>query len=142
MDCGRLRFEREPAAVFFDEHRHGQEWLENAFFTSHGTGAGTAAAVRRGKSLVQIQVHDVDAEIAGPGDAGQRVHVGAVHVEQGALAWRSSAISANLLLEDAERGRIGEHERGDVVVHLLAADARCRSGRGIGLNVLALRIRR
>ena len=41
--------------------------------------------MRRRERLVQVQVHHVDAEIAGRVDAHQRVHVRAVHVEQGAL---------------------------------------------------------
>ena len=52
----------------------------------HRAAARTAAAVRRGERLVQIQVHHVHAEIAGPRDAHQRVHIGAIHVEQRALA--------------------------------------------------------
>ena len=54
-------------------------------FHQHGAGARAAAAVRRREGLVQVQVHDVHAEIAGPRDAHQRVHVGAVHVEQRAV---------------------------------------------------------
>ena len=42
--------------------------------------------MRRGESLVQVQVHDIDAEVAGPRLADERVHVGAVHVEQAALS--------------------------------------------------------
>ena len=34
---------------------------------------------------MQVEVHHVDAEVAGPHFADQRVHVGAVHVEQRAL---------------------------------------------------------
>ncbi len=51
----------------------------------HRTAARTAAAVRRGERLVQVQVHHVDAEIAGPRNAHQRVHVRAIHVHQRAL---------------------------------------------------------
>ena len=64
--------------------RRRQERLEHLLH-GHRTRARTAAAVRRGEGLVQVQVHHVDAEIAGPRDADQRVHVGAVHVDQRAL---------------------------------------------------------
>ena len=116
MDCGRIVFERETAAFFFYEHRHrdGQERLQN-FLHRDGACAGSAAAMRRGESFVQVQVHHVDAEIAGARDAGQRVHVGAVHVEQRALgraefrrfpAMRSSKMPSV--------DGVGDHQRGDV----------------------------
>ena len=47
-----------------------------------GAGAGTAGAVRAGERLVDVVVHHVDAEVAGPGDAEDGVHVGAVEVDQ------------------------------------------------------------
>ena len=93
MDSGAIMFERQVAAFFFDQHRHGTERLEN-FLHRDRTRAGTAAAVRRGKCFVQIEVHHVDAEISGARDAGKRVHVRAVHVKQRACACRMSAISA------------------------------------------------
>ena len=93
MDSAR-RCPAPGVAVFFHQHRHGQERLENLL---HGyrAGPGSAAAVRRRKCLVQVEVHHVDAHVAGAGDADERVHVGAVHVEQRALACRISAISVN-----------------------------------------------
>ena len=42
----------------------------------------TAAAVRRGEGLVQVRVDDVDAHVAGPGDADEGVEVRAVVVEE------------------------------------------------------------
>ena len=56
-----------------------------ALLHRHGPAAGTAAAMRRRKRLVQIQVHHIDAEIARPRDADQRIHVRAVHVDQRAF---------------------------------------------------------
>ena len=43
--------------------------------------AGAAAAVRDAERLVQVQVRDVAAEVAEPGEAEQRVEVGAVDVD-------------------------------------------------------------
>ncbi len=67
---------------------------------------------------MQVEVHDVDAEIAGPRLADQRVHVGAVHVEQAALGVQDVGDLVDLLLEHAQRVGIGEHQRGDIFVHL------------------------
>ena len=38
--------------------------------------------MRGGEGLVQVEVHDVDAEVAGPGDAEDGVEVRAVVVDQ------------------------------------------------------------
>ena len=65
----------------------------------------------RGKSLVQIQVHDVDAEIAGASFADQRIHVGAIHVEQRAFGMQDVGDLVNLTFKHADRGRVGQHER-------------------------------
>ena len=51
----------------------------------HRTRTRPATAVRRRERLVQVEVHHVDAEVARPHLAHQRVHVRAVHVEQAAL---------------------------------------------------------
>ena len=67
---------------------------------------------------MQVQVHHVDAEVAGADLADQRVHVGAVHVEQRALGVEDVGDLVDLVFEDAERGRVGEHQRGGVFVHL------------------------
>src|SRR6476661_248734 len=62
-------FEGEAAIFFFGENRDGAERLKD-FFHRDRASAGTAAAVRRRKGLMKIEVHDVNAEIAGAGDAG------------------------------------------------------------------------
>ena len=87
----------------------------------HRARARTASAMRRRKRLVQIQVHHVDAEIARPRDAHQRVHVRAVHVDH-ARPWRagSRATSRDVLLEHAQRVGIGDHQRGDIFIHRCA----------------------
>ena len=72
---------------------------------------------------MQIQVHHVHAEIAGTDFADQRVHVGAVHVEQAALGVHDVGDLVDLLLEHAQRVGIGQHQRGDVFIHL-----RCQRG--------------
>jgi 2C-methyl-D-erythritol 2,4-cyclodiphosphate synthase len=66
---------------------------------------------------VQVEVHHVHAEVAGARLADERVHVGAVHVEQRALGVQDVGDLVDFALEDADRGRVGEHQRGDVFVH-------------------------
>ena len=109
------------------EARHGQERLEGLLH-GHRTGARTAAAVRRREGLVQVEVHHVHAEIAGPRDAHQRVHVGAVHVEHGALGVQNLGRLHDVLFEHAERVGVGHHERGHIVGRR-AAPARRRPAR-------------
>ncbi len=83
-----------------------------------GAGAGTAGAVRAGERLVDVVVHHVDAEIAGPGDAENGVHVGAVEIDQAARRVHQLGDGRDLLVEQAERVRIGNHEHGRAVVEL------------------------
>ena len=66
---------------------------------------------------MQIEVHDVDAEIAGARDAHQRVHVGAVHVNLRAFGVQDFRDARDVLFEYAERVGIGDHQRGDVFIH-------------------------
>ena len=102
----------------------------------HRTRAGTAAAVRRGESLVQVQVHHVHAEVAGTDFADQRVHVGAVHVEQAALGVHDFGDLVDLLLEDAQRVGIGEHQRRNIFVHLRCERGHIHHALGIGFQIL------
>ena len=102
------------AAVFFlHENRNRQERLENLFHSDR-TGSGTAAAVRGRKSFVQVEMHDIDAKIAGAGDAGEGVHVRAIHVEKRAFGVQDFGNFRHALFEDAERRGIGDHERRNV----------------------------
>ena len=56
-------------------------------------GPRTTAAVRGGERLVQVEVHHVEAHVAGPRHAHQRVEVGAVVVQKRAASWARRAIS-------------------------------------------------
>ena len=77
--------------------------------------AGAAAAVRDAEGLVQVQVADVGAEVAGPRQADQRVHVGAVEVDLAAVGVGDLADLAHRLLEDAVGRGIGDHAGGEPV---------------------------
>ena len=58
---------------------------------------------------------DVRADVGGTAEADLRVHVRAVHVDQAAVLMHDRADVPDALLEDAVRGRVGDHEGGQVV---------------------------
>ena len=66
---------------------------------------------------MQVQVHHVHAEIARPRHAGERVHVGPVHVEQGAARVEQFGGLGDARFERSQRGRVCHHQRRDVVGH-------------------------
>jgi hypothetical protein len=59
---------------------------------------------------VQVQVDDVNAHVAGPRDADERVHVRTVHVDESARVVDDAANLLNVALEDATRVRVREHQ--------------------------------
>mmetsp|Transcript_33392 Transcript_33392/g.78103 ORF Transcript_33392/g.78103 Transcript_33392/m.78103 type:complete len:520 (-) Transcript_33392:742-2301(-) len=73
--------------------------------------ARPAAAVRDAEGLVQVEVADVGAEVAGAAQADLRVHVGAVHVDLPAAGVDRVADLDDGLLEDAVGRRVRHHER-------------------------------
>ena len=68
---------------------------------------------------MQVEVHHVDPEVAGPRDAEQRVQVGAVAVDQPAPGVHDLRDPRDVLLEEAERARVGDHQRRDLGRHAL-----------------------
>ena len=88
----------------------------------HGdrSGARAAAAVRLGEGLVEVEVDDVEAHVAGPGDPHHRVEVGAVVVERRADPVHDPRDLLDVGVEQAERVRVGQHQAGDVGVGLRA----------------------
>ena len=98
---------------------------------------------------MQVQVHHVHAKITGTSPADQRIHVGPIHVEQGALGVENVGNLMNLALEDADGAGVGQHQCSGVfgdhllqladvdhaqrvgaqILHLVAADGR---GRRVG----------
>ena len=109
----------EAAGAFLPQHRKGQERLQD-FLHRHRPGTGPAAAVGRRKSLVQVQMDDVGAELPRAGHSGQRVHVGPVQVDQPAPAVDNLGNLLNLFFKDTERVGVGNHQRGHFFVHRLA----------------------
>ena len=74
-----------------------------------------AAAVRAGERLVRVVVHQVDPHVAGPDDAQDRVHVGAVEIEQRPAIVEQPGDLADLRVEEPDRVGISDHEHGRLV---------------------------
>ena len=75
---------------------------------------GTARAMGRRERLVDVDVHAVEAEIAGARDPEERVHVRAVAVHEPADVVYRGADLAHALFEEADGVRVREHEACDV----------------------------
>ncbi len=81
-------------------------------------GPGTAAAVWPAKGFVRIEVHHVGAEIAGPGDAQDGVHVRPVQIDQPAGVVHPPGDRGDLPIEHSQRVGIGDHEHRGLIVQL------------------------
>ncbi len=92
----------------------------------HGAHAGAAAAVRDAEGLVQVQVGHVRAELAGLGHADHCVHVGAVQVNLAAGLMHQIADFGHGFFEHAVRGRVRDHQRGQLVADLRDLGAQVR----------------
>src|SRR5205085_5970537 len=111
--------EAEAAVVMPYDRRHRQERLEDVAHRD-GPAARATAAVRLRKRLVKVDVNDVEAHVARPRDAADRVEVRAVVVHERACAMEDPLDLLDVLVEEAERRRVREHERGGVLVDLAA----------------------
>ena len=80
----------------------------------HRSGTRPTAAVRGGEGLVQVDVHGVDAEIAGPHLADDGIEVGAVGVEERAGRVHGFRDRHHVALEQAAGIGVGEHDGGDL----------------------------
>ena len=77
----------------------------------------TPTAVRDAERLVQIEVADVGAELAGPGVTDERVEVGAVDVDLATRGMHDGAEFSDRRLEHAVRGRVGDHDGRQAIAH-------------------------
>jgi hypothetical protein len=116
----RVPGHRKPVtgAVWIVRDFHDRSWqkiLEPCGYADRSR-AGSAAAMGRREGLVQIVMHDVEAEIAGTHDADNGVHVGAVSVDQPAASVHKLHDLPDMLLEKAERVRIGHHDARESVI--------------------------
>ncbi|CAI6084484.1 unnamed protein product [Clonostachys chloroleuca] len=87
---------------------------------ANGTYSRAAAAVGDAEGLVEVEVADVGADVAGAAEADLGVHVGAVHVDLAAVLVDDAADLLDLGLEDAKGAGVGDHDGGDVLGVLLA----------------------
>ena len=78
--------------------------------------SGTAASMRSGKGLVEIQVHNVESHVAGTHDTDERVHVCPVVVEKSATAVHKCRDFLDFSLEKPERVRVCHHYAGNCPV--------------------------
>ena len=74
--------------------------------------------MRRGECLVQVDVHHVEAHVAGTAFAEQRIEVRTVVVHQAACLVHHLGNLQNTRLEDAQRIGIGHHHGSDLASHL------------------------
>ena len=102
------------AAAFADHRVARQERLEGRR-AADGADARTAAAVGHGEGLVEVEVAHVRADESRVGEAHLGVHIGAVHIEEAAVAVDDVDDLADADLEHAVGGRIGDHHAGEFV---------------------------
>src|SRR5262249_30985762 len=113
---GPVEVEAVVAALVGDQRRGQGRGQARA--DGEGAGAGAARAVRAGAGVVHGGVHHVHAEVTGPRDAQDGVHVGAVEVDQGPLLVQQIGDGGDLLVEQAEGVGVGDHEDRGAVVEL------------------------
>ena len=110
----------EPERVAVPHDRgHRQERLE-LLADGDRPAARAAAAVRLRERLVQVDVDDVEAHVAGPRDPADGVQVRAVVVEERAGVVEDLRDLLDVLVEEAERRRVRQHQPGGALVHLRA----------------------
>src|SRR5450432_956119 len=76
--------------------------------------AGATAAVRNAKCLVQVEMADIGADVAGAAEPDLCVHVRAVHVNLSAMFMNDLANLADGGFENSVGGRVSHHQRGEV----------------------------
>ena len=74
--------------------------------------------MRRGECLVQVDVHHVEAHVAGTAFAEQRIEVRTVVVHEAACLVHHLGNLQNTRLEDAKRVGVGHHHGCDLASHL------------------------
>ena len=86
--------------------------------------ARSAAAVRRSKRLVQVQMANVGADKARVRQSYLCIHIGAVHIYLCTASVDNAADFHNLRFKDAVRRGIGNHQRSKVVLILFCFGAK------------------
>ena len=86
------------------------------FLDTDRSHARTTATVRYAEGLVEVQMGDVAAVVAGPTESDLGVHIGTVEVYLTARLVHELAHVADRLLEHAVRRGIGDHQTGEIVL--------------------------
>ena len=76
---------------------------------------GTAAAVGNAKRLVQIEMADIHAEIAGAAEADLRGEIRAIHINLAAVRVDDFRRLDNRVLERAVRARVRDHRARKII---------------------------
>ena len=79
--------------------------------------------MRNRKGLVQVDVADIGAVVAGPRQPHLGIEVCPIEIDQPAMSMHDLADFANLVFEDPVRRRIGDHHRRELVSVLLGLRA-------------------
>jgi hypothetical protein len=85
-----------------------------------GANPWSAATMRNAERLVQIEVADVGAEVTRFCNSNQRIEICAVNVHLAAVGVHHITNVANVRLEHAMSGGIGDHECRQAITGLLA----------------------
>jgi hypothetical protein len=79
------------------------------------THTGTTAAMGDAESLVEIQMQNIRAKLAGSGDAYQRVHIRAIHIHLAAMIVDDFADFTHRFFIDAVCRWVGDHQGREVL---------------------------
>jgi len=66
---------------------------------------------------VQVELHDVHTHVARPAIAHQAVQVGPIAIDQSTLGMDDLGDLGDVLLEEAEGVRVGDHDPRDLIIH-------------------------
>ena len=94
--------------------------------------------MRLRERLVQVDVDDVEAHVARPGDPADGVQVRAVVVEERAGVVEDLRDLLDVLVEEAERGRVRQHQPRRALVHLRAQIVDVEVAARVGRDLLEL----
>ena len=113
-----FHFHAERLLVLVEGYTRGGQELLEALADTDGTAAGTATTMRRGESLVEVDVHDIEAHVARTAFAEKGVEVSAVVVHQATSLVHHFGDFQYARLEDTEGVGVGHHHGCHLVTHL------------------------
>ena len=83
---------------------------------NNGPGARPTAAVRRGESFMQVDVHDIKTKISWFYDAEQSIEICAIPINQSARVMDDPVDFYDLLFKQSKRVWVGEHQSSSGVI--------------------------